>query len=842
MKTKHTYLKVLLWLLLASVGSILVGLSGTYLYLSPKLPSVESLRDVRLQTPLRIYTNDNKLIGEFGTQRRTPVRFEQIPKQYINALLAAEDSSFFSHHGVSIKGISRAVVELITTGKKGSGGSTLTMQVARNYFLTPTKAFIRKFNEILLAIKIEQSLSKEEILELYVNVTFLGKHAYGIAAAGKVYYGKELDELSLAQLAMIAGLPQGPSYQNPIANPARAVERRNWILGRMYTLKMITSKEYETAKSEAITAKYHRAALDLHAPYIAELARQEALELIGESAYTDGYKVYTSVSSTLQDAAINAVQKGLIAYDQRHGYRGPEMRLSVDNIVTLEDEDKNTSADYQNWVTSLKQLPVFKNLAPAAVTQIDDKRLHALLSNGNIITLEWDNGLSDTRPYISPSRRKAKISQVSDAFSVGDVIRVEQKNNSFHLSQIPKAQAALVALDPLNGGIRALVGGFDFKQSHFIRATQSQRQPGSSFKPFIYTVALENGFTPATLINDAPLVLDDKTLENTWRPENDGGKFYGPTRMRKALYRSINLVSIRILREVGIRTLINSLDRFGFDTKALPANLSLALGSHAQTPLNMAKAWSVIANGGYQVEPFLIEKISDIEGTVAYQANPKVVCEKCNKHSDLLTHAESSVQTAPSSLNENASEQTEQSVTNSNKYSLEAQYINKAPQVLDDRVAYIIDSMLKDVIKKGTGYKAKTLNRSDLAGKTGTTNGPRDAWFSGYSSNIVTTTWVGFDDNTELGRNEYGGSAALPIWIDFMREATRNAPIKTRPQPPGLVTIKIDPDTGKRARVNDPDAIFEIFRAENTPPLNVNSNNTGNNASPLEEVITEELF
>lgn len=870
MNFKAIFIKTFIWLVLAFIGTSLVGLSGTYLYLSPKLPSVESLRDVRLQTPLRIYTSDDKLIGEFGSKRRTPVTFDEIPQNYINALLAAEDSQFFSHHGVSFKGIMRAVIELVTTGEKGSGGSTITMQVARNYFLTPTKAFIRKFNEILLALKIEQELTKKEIFELYVNVTFLGKHAYGINAAAEVYYGNTLSNLTLAQLAMIAGLPQGPSTQNPIINPVRALERRNWILGRMLKLKLISDEEYDAAKNEPVTASYHNAALDLDAPYIAELARQKAVELVGNSVYSEGYSVYTTVDSSLQKAAQEALVKGLLEYDQRHGYRGPENTLDAKELIITTGTDKGISVDYSRWLTQLKDIDTYAKLEPAVVTQTEDRRIHVLMSDNQIYTLEWDQGLSEIRPYLTENSRAAPITLAGDAFKVGDIVRVKRTGNSVHITQVPQIQGAHVALAPHNGAIMALVGGFDFKQSNFIRATQAKRQPGSNFKPFVYTVALENGMNAASIINDAPLVLDDNALESVWRPENDGGKFSGPTRLRVALYRSLNLVSIRILRQIGIATVIEGLDKFGFDTSQLPRNLSLALGSHAVTPFDMVKGWAVLANGGYQVEPYLIEFVTDIEGERIYSAMPPTVCRDCDTPeqngfnegvednsedtivgtdltdelplTSLATEQEPATETAIADaprdhqliLSQGNTETLEEALPPPISYP-------RATKVLDDRVAYMIDSILKDVITRGTGYRAKVLKRNDLAGKTGTTNGPKDAWFSGYSSHLVATTWVGFDQNTLLGKGEYGGSAALPIWIDFMREANKGKPEIARPQPQGLVTIKIDPKSGLRAKIDSASAVFEIFRSENVPAINIDEG-PSNQVLPFEESVTEELF
>ena len=846
MKIKSKFLAVTLWFIASGIGCSLVGLSGTYLYLSPQLPSVDTLRDVRLQTPLRIYSADGKLIGEFGDQRRTPVKFDDIPPLYIQALLAAEDAQFFTHHGVSIKGISRAVVELVTTGKKGSGGSTLTMQVARNYFLTKRKAFIRKFNEILLALRIEKELTKEEIFELYVNVTFLGKRAYGIEAAAQVYYGRTLNDLTLPELAMIAGLPQGPSFQNPIINPERAKERRNWILGRMLELGSINEETYAQAVATPVTAKYHGVNLDVYSPYVSEMARKKAIELFGYAAYTDGYRIYTTVDSRLQDTAQQAVVEGLITYDQRHGYRGPEQNLPLDQLDIKTDESGLSTTDYSPWLETLKATPSYGNLKPAIVTGVEDQRIHVLTEENEILTLEWDQGLSSARPYISEDSRGPSPKLAEEIVAPGDLIRIKQQDGMWRLSQVPEAQAALISLSPQNGAIRALVGGFDFNQSNFNRVTQARRQPGSNFKPFVYTAALEHGMTAASIINDAPIVFEDGQLESTWRPENDGGRFYGPTRLREALYRSRNLVSIRILRNTGISNVIDGMSRFGFDESELPRDLSLALGSHDLTPLQVATGYAVFANGGYKVEPYLVEKILNFDGRAVFEALPPTVCNGCDDGEYL---AQLSSQN-DSGAEEDSSNNPYQIQGDPFQFDFEVKSLlgilepsdyPKAPKVLDDQVAYIMDSILKDVVQKGTGYRAKALGRTDLAGKTGTTNGPKDAWFSGYNGNLVATTWVGFDQHSPLGKNEYGGSAALPIWIDFMKEALKGKPNTHRAQPPGMVTVRINPETGERARIDDPDAIFETFRAEHVPQFK-SQNDATNQAMPYEESITEDLF
>lgn len=864
-------------------------LAGFYLYLSPQLPPVDTIRDYRLQTPLRIYSADHKLIGEIGEKRRIPISFSDIPQSFHNALIAAEDADFYSHNGVSIKGLLRAASQLVLTGRKGSGGSTLTMQLTRHIFLSLRQTFSRKFNEILLALRIEKELSKEEIFELYVNYMFLGKRAYGIQAAAEVYYGKTIDQLSLAQHAMIVGIFKGPSTLNPIANPERALQRRNYILGRMLKLNYINQQEYDEAITEPVVAEYHGSKIEIDAPYVAEMARQFAVDLYGADAYTDGYSVYTTVNSKLQVRAQQAVVDGLITYDWRHGFRGVERNLaddladkSADKAEQKESEDLQTVAINEDaWKKALKDIPTYGGLKPAAVTYIDEEKITALLEDGALIDVLFESGLSEASAYINENVVGKKPEKPADVVRIGDVIRVRKVKNEeqdiWQLRQIPEAQSSLIALSPKNGAIISLVGGFDFSYSNFNRPIQAKRQPGSNFKPFIYTSALEHGLTPATLINDAPIVYDDSDLESSWRPENSSDKFYGPTRLREALYRSINLVSIRVLERIGIQNAIESMEKFGFDPKDLPRDLSLALGSYAVTPLDVAKGYAIFANGGYRVEPYVVESIVNADGDQTYLASPLTVCENCEEPqaeqtsytnsetllggSDELNQETGDDMLAgdPSPLE--ASNYEEDLAIVSDTFDSEYDFLGdafalelltrqklgilspedypRAPRVIDEDVAFIIDSMLKDVIRRGTGYKAKlALNRPDIAGKTGTTNGPVDAWFSGYHPSIVASTWVGFDQNSLLGRREFGGSAALPIWVDFMKLALADQPVVSRIQPSNVVSVRIDPETGKRAKVGNPDAIFEIFRTQNVPEIEEDEE-----LNPYqEEVITEDLF
>ncbi len=751
---------------LLAAGGILAIAAALYLYLSPKLPSVEVLKTVKFQTPMRLYSQDLKLVGEFGEQRRNPVTFEQIPPQFIQALLAAEDDRFYDHIGVDFNGLFRAAYDLVRTGSIQSGGSTITMQLARNFFLTREQTFVRKFNEILLALRIEDEIDKNAILTLYCNKIFLGNRSYGIAAAAETYYGRPLAALELAELAMIAGLPKAPSAYNPASNPERARARRDWILGRMYRLGHIDLDAYRAAIATPVSAKLHQTRVETPAAYVAEMARREVRAWYDGDAYADGLRVVLTIDSGLQRAADQAVANGLISYDLRQGYRGPEAHFP----------------DAQQWPAELERASVH-GLEPAIISAVAAQTIVAQRTDGSHVELTVRDALAEVRLALKNGRFSHPVRDFTQVFTRGDLIRLRpHPEQGWELAQLPEAQAALVALDPQDGAIRALSGGFNFDSSHFNRAVQARRQPGSSFKPFIYASALEHGMTAASVINDAPIVFDDPNQEEAWRPENDSGEFYGPTRLREALYRSRNLVSIRVLQAIGIRNAMRSLTRYGFDAEALSPNLSLALGTSAFSPLEMAAGFAIFANGGYRIEPYLIQRIENTEGEPLFQAAPSQACRTCD------ANAESAGAAAAG-----------------------------APQALDPRIAYIVDSMLKDVIRRGTGTRALQLGRADIAGKTGTTNGPRDAWFSGYHPSLATSVWLGFDDNRVLGTREYGGTAALPIWIDFMSIALADVPERFPPRPPGLVTVRIDPDTGLRAPPGQQHFVEELFLLETTP-------------------------
>ena len=778
------FLKFLIWSCFAVFCALLLSISGAFLYLSPNLPSVDSLRSIQLQIPLRVYSADDKLIAEFGEMRRSPIRFDDIPQAFIHALLAAEDDNFANHYGVDITGLMRAATQLLKSGQIQTGGSTITMQVAKNYFLTSERSFSRKINEILLALQIERELSKNEILELYVNKIYLGNRAYGIEAAAQVYYGKPISELSVAQLAMIAGLPKAPSAFNPLVNPARSKERRDWILGRMYRLGSLDESSYRQALAEPETARYHGATPELDASYIAEMARAEMVGRFGSAAYTDGFRVYTTVSSERQIAANNALNSGLIEYDQRHGYRGPEANLA--------------NAPRDTWLQELAKYRSLSGLQPAAVTQIETSGILVITRDGQEHTVSWDS-MKWARPYLGINSMGPRPQRPADVVKVGDVVRIRWQDEAAVFSQVPQAQAALVSLDPEDGSIEALAGGFSFGQSNYNRAIQAKRQPGSSFKPFIYSAALDAGYTAASLVNDSPIVFVERGMDRIWRPKNDNNTFLGPIRMREALYKSRNLVSIRLLQTMGVDYTINYITRFGFNAQDLPRNLSLALGTATLTPMEIATGWTTFANGGYKIEPYLIQRIEDREGNLLFEANPARVPPRETQTADVEVHP---VQSSPDIAD---GEQTPAAP-------------HFAEQVLDERTAYIMTSMLQDVIKRGTGRRALAMGRDDIAGKTGTTNDSIDSWFSGYNADLVTTVWAGFDQPQSLGRNEYGGTVALPIWMNYMGAVLKDMPEHPPAEPDGLLKLRIDPVSGRAATPSTPDAYFEVFKSEDSPP------------------------
>jgi len=826
-------LRILRFILASGFAALTAGLimaAAAYLYITPQLPPIERLKEVQLQVPLRVYTSDGELIAEFGEQRRAPVRYEDLPQAVIAAILATEDDRFFQHPGVDYHGLVRAAVKLISTGQKRQGGSTITMQVARNFFLSSEKTFLRKFKEIFLALKIERYLSKQEILELYLNKIYFGHRAYGIAAAAQIYYGVSIDQLSLAQVAMIAGLPKAPSSNNPVSNPQRALERRNYVLGRMYSLGAIDDEQYRAALDEPDDASLHGTTIGVKAPYVAEMVRSHMFEKFGSEAYTAGYIVFTTLNSTRQRAANSALATALLDYDRRHGYRGVLRHVDLAPDVT-EGE----------MVAFVKSVKPVGGLKTALVVEVLEQSARIYLAESGYADLGWDE-ISWARRYETVNLRGPKLETAGQLLAVGDLVRVQALPEArWRLAQVPLVSGALVSLRPQDGALQALVGGFDFFQSKFNRALQARRQPGSSFKPFVYSAALHKGYTVASLFNDAPVVFDDPSLETTWRPENYSGKFYGPTRMREALTRSRNLVSIRLVRAIGPRYAARYARRFGFRDEQLPKDLSLALGSGTATPMEMARAYSVWANGGFYIEPYFMLEVQDSRGQVIYRANPAVACPECEdkKPEELVEAAEQA------EAEQAEAEQTASAVPDAiADQEMEAEVDDPAPvyaeRVVDAANVYLITSMLQDVVKRGTGRRAMVLGRKDLSGKTGTTNDQRDAWFCGFNTELVTTVWVGFDRVQPLGNGETGGRAALPMWIDYMGKALQGIPEATLPQPPGLVTVRIDAKTGLRLPSGQAGGLFELFRPEYVPERYSDRNegqgteaDTGNATEPL---------
>lgn len=794
---------------------------GIYLFIVPNLPSVDALKDVRFQVPLRVYSRDMKLMAEFGEKKRTPMEYEEFPDLMVKAVLAAEDSRFFEHPGVDYQGLLRAVFYLLRTGEKGQGGSTITMQVARNFFLSREKTYLRKINEIMLAFKIEDELTKQDILSLYLNKIYLGNRAYGAGAAAQVYYGLDVGQLNVAQLAMIAGLPKAPSRYNPIINPARALTRRNYVLGRMLSLEYITEDEYNEAIKMVDDSRLHGLSKEVTASYIAEMVRAEMIERYGDTTYSEGFKVITSIDSRLQAAANKSQRNALLSYDRRHGYRGPISRQLLDE-----------QSGEEQWMNLLRKHREVNGLLPALVLEVVGQLAIVYEPHRGVLRIDWP-GLKWAAPGTGFGRMGEAPKEAADILTRGDVIRiVEDASGQWSLAQVPVVEGALVSLDPKDGAIRALVGGFDFTNSNFNRVTQAERQPGSNFKPFTYSAGLEKGFTLASLINDAPVVFEDEGLEAAWRPENYSGKVFGPTRLHEALVKSRNLVSIRLLRAIGISYAINYVSRFGFDKRRLPKDLSLALGSGAVTPLEVVSGYSVFANGGYRTIPYFIDRIENADGETEYLAEPFVVCEFCEARAK--ARAKRSKEDAFTSTSITADEP---NTFVGPPIREEMPPVNIAPRVITPQNAYLMRTLMIDVIRRGTGRRALVLNRKDIGGKTGTTNDQQDAWFSGFSPDVVTTAWVGFDKPQPLGERETGGRAALPMWIEYMKTALQGLPVKPLVQPPGLVTVRIDPETGLLAGADQPDAIFETFRVENVPERHALVS-TGGSLGASEDVIT----
>ncbi|MSP52905.1 MAG: penicillin-binding protein 1A [Gammaproteobacteria bacterium] len=753
--------------LLIVIGVIIFAAIALW-YLNKDLPDVSSLKTVQMQVPLRVYSADNKLIAEFGEKRREPVSLDQIPKLLQEALIATEDQRFYEHSGVDFLGLARASLELVLTGKKVQGGSTLTMQVARNFFLDRKKTYIRKLREIMLSLKISHEMSKDKVLELYLNEVYFGKRAYGVAAAARVYYDRSLDQLTLAQMAMLAGLPQAPSAVNPVSNPKGAFDRRHHVLERMLEQNYITKKQFAEADAEPIAAVTNRSIrIGLQAPYIAEMVRDAMVKQYGDDAYILGLSVTTTVNSTDQLAANNALEAGLLQYDQAHGYRGAEDHWDM-------------TSDPTQLAAHLRQLPTIADLQPGLVLSVNDEDAQVLLGNKKTITLPWSSMQWARKQMAQGKWVGKKPEQATDVVKVGDVIRLQQyQNGTWNLRQVPEAEAALISLNPENGSILAIVGGFNFTKSKFNRVTSAYRQPGSGFKPFIYSAALDKGYTLASIVNDAPLTITIPGAAEVWRPQNDERDFNGPVRLRYALMRSLNLVSARLVQDMTPKYVVNYAKRFGFDEQALPETYSIALGAGLVTPLELARAMATFANGGFLITPYLINTIKDAHDKVIFQADPTVACLSCEN-----------------SKNKTADK-------------------NLAPRIVNAQTAYLINSAMKSVITGGTGRPALVLGRTDLAGKTGTTNDQKDVWFDGYNTQVLAITWIGFD--TPRSTYAYGATLALPMWIDYMKVALKGVPESNLPQPPGIVSVRINSETGQPTDASDKNAMFEIFRKDHAP-------------------------
>ncbi len=767
----------------------------SYVYLSSSLPSPQAMRSVEFQVPLRIYTSSGGLIAQIGEQRRIPATYEQIPTVVKHAFLAAEDDRFFEHHGIDYLGVVRAVLVDAISGHKTQGASTITMQAARNMFLTLDKTYRRKLQETFVTYEMEHEFSKQEIFGLYMNVIFFGQRAYGVAAAAETFFGKPLEQLTVAEAATIAGVPKAPSLYNPIVNPQLATARRSYVLRRMRELGFIDAATAEAANKEPMQARTHAPLYEVEAPYVAEMARLQVRQQFGAAAETAGYKVFTTIDGRLQAAANRAVRIGLIEYDRRHGWRGPVGHADVAAQSAPEQLDE-----------IVDEYSTVGILVPAVVVAIAERSVRVYTKGHGFARIDWD-GLSWARKATNGDKPSPAPKSAGEIVAHGDVVYVVTNGHDVaQLAQIPEAQSALVALDPIDGGIAALVGGFDYFNNKYNRVTQARRLPGSGFKPFLYSAALDDGFTPATVLLDAPFVLEGNGLETAWRPENSTRQFRGPIRLREALVYSRNLASIRLLREMGTPFAIDYVTRFGFDKRILPQNLTLALGTLQATPLEVATGYAVFANGGFRVAPYFIDRIENAAGEVVWRAKPKIACEECEQPVDLgdLVHsgsADQMLQRADS--------------LRGGRGTLPADQI--AERVISAQNDYLMTDMMADVIRRGTGVRARALGRSDLAGKTGTTNEAKDTWFNGFNPDLVATVWVGFDQERPLGESEEGAKTALPIWIQFMREALKGVPDERRPMPEGLVTLRVSARTGELVSAENPDGIMETFMADHLP-------------------------
>jgi len=771
---------------------------GVYLYFAPEIPSSSEVASVELQVPLKIFTKDGKLIGEFGEIHRTKLKFEEIPDTFVKAFLAAEDSDYFNHTGVDILSLVRAAYQFLREGEIVSGGGTITMQVARNYVLTKERTFERKLKEIFTALKIDFSFTKEEIFELYVNQIFLGNRAYGIKAAAEIYYDKNLEDLNLAQYAMIAALPKAPSRINPLINPRKAINRRNYVLRRMLALEFIDQTQFDVASSAPVTASFSGISPEVEADYLAEEIRKYIIKNYGLSAYKDGYQVFSTIDSSYQTAAREAVEEGIEDYEERHGFEKPENHeyllpksfknrseffyafaydpFSYLDKFGIELEAKNP---FYKAMEFLEQQAEFKNFKPAILISVEDERLLTLNKEGKIENILLANLTKSIRPRINENRKDKKLNNFSEFFESGDLVWLSKdsnQNKSITISIHPKVQSALVSLNPSSGEILALVGGYNFRNSQFNRAIQAKPQLGSNFKPFLYAAAFENGFSPASIIVDSPLVFDDQNLEEIWRPRNASGKFYGPTRLREALVQSRNVVSVKLLQEVSIKDAKESLEKFGFYKEELPNDLSLALGSYGASPLKNAELFSIFANGGKKVVPYFIDRILFPDGNEINFSE-----EKKSKTGDYLSQWFGTDEREADNFS------------------------------IDPRIAFMINDILKEAAQRGTGRKINELGRKDFAAKTGTSNDAESTWFTGFNENILTTVWFGYDNPSSLGNNEFGSTTSLPIWLNYKKQIIDTIPKGKFKKPSGLIARKINLETGELAKPEDERVKFELF-------------------------------
>ena len=850
-------MKFVKYLLILAVCCILLGagsIFGLYKFIEPQLPDVATLKDVRLQIPMQVYTADGELIAQYGEKRRIPVTLDQIPPVMVKAFIATEDSRFYEHHGVDPVGIFRAASVALFSGHASQGASTITQQLARNFFLSPERTLTRKIKEVFLAIRIEQLLTKDEILELYLNKIYLGYRAYGVGAAAQVYFGKSVDELSLSEIAVIAGLPKAPSTFNPLYSLDRATSRRNVVLSRMLSENYITQAQYDEARNQPIDANYHAPEIAFSSPYLSELVRQDMVAKYGEKAYEDGYKVYTTITRKTQQAAQQAVRNNVMAYDMRHGYRGPS------NMLWKVGE---TPWDKTKIVDSLKNLPVYGPLFPAVITQASPNEATALLADGSAVSINMD-GMRWARPYRSDTAQGPTPRKVTDVLQSGQQIWVRKVDENWWLGQIPDVNSALVSINPHDGAVVALVGGFDFNQSKFNRATQALRQVGSNIKPFLYTAAMDKGLTLASVLNDVPISRWDAGAGSDWRPKNSPPEYAGPIRLRQGLGQSKNVVMVRAMRAMGVDYAAEYLQRFGFPAQNIVHTESLALGSASFTPMQVARGYSVMANGGFLVDPYYISKIENEIGGTIFEAKPKVACPDCDipviygetQKSNVLEN-QNVEDVAQSEEKQNVSVPMPKLEQANNELVAQSSPPEYAPHVINTPLAFLIKSALNSNIYgepgwQGTGWRAgRDLKRNDIGGKTGTTNSSKDAWFSGYGPGVVTSVWIGFDDHRrDLGRTsasgaikdqisgyEGGAKSAQPAWDEFMKAALEGVPEEPLTPPPGIVTVNIDRSTGQLANGGNSRPEFFI---EGTQPTQQAVHEVG--TTIIDNGETHELF